>query len=149
MSKKNQPVSYVDVLRGSIVLDRMLEEIKAVYFVLLHLMVPHIEKIFEARGSEPIAVHVINTENSDWRVLIYHTEKSRVMEIDFISNGILAAELKEDAFLMGVSHIVIPEMHKNLQALLDGLMKIAPGLSDELAMYQTLGSDLRFLQIET
>lgn len=150
MSRTEQPIPYIEVLRGKHVLDRMVDEILSVYSLLQYLTKPKIEEIFESRGSEPTVVHRIDAIDFQWRVTLYHPEKSNGMEVDFIAGPALVAELKADGLLIQrTAYQIVPLMHSQLQALLDGMVKIVPELAQDLAGYQTLGNELSFMQIET
>jgi hypothetical protein len=146
MSRTEQPIPYIEVLRGKHVLDRMVDEILSVYSLLHYLTKPKIEEIFESRGSEPTVVHRIDAIDFQWRVTLYHPEKSNGMEVDFIAGPALVAELKADGLLIKrTAYQIVPMMHDQLQVLLDGMEKIIPRLAEDLLGYQTLYCEHKFL----
>ncbi len=143
MSTVKSSVRYQDVLLRDNALRLMSDEINASHRVLYDFVAQYTRRLFGSRGSEASFVERIydpKNPHQIWEVVFYHPERTVVMDISFISDGVLVMESRgRDLVVIGTLHRAVTVVHQNLQLLFDGLQELVPELRVDLEEYVETG----------
>jgi hypothetical protein len=131
------------VLYGDIALQEKSDEINTLHRILYDLVAQYTRRLFESRGSETSVLERIydpKNPNQIWEVVFHHPQRTVVMDISFISDGVLVMESRgRDLVVIGTVYRAVTLIHQNLQLLFDGLQELVPELRTHLEDYVEIG----------